>query len=178
MIITTLWLEQRESLTIHVLRKRWREKKRHEVRLGPTDAVEQREEGWNLWRGTRVCPFGCRLPQQQSTFRLADPSFPVTRMAFPLFDVSTPAGTRLRRREERKKNVRESGEASKGRHCSTMAQLFFVVERGGRKKKKESFASSLLELFAAQMEPRDIEIRDRCFYGITRFTNIAGRNGI
>lgn len=139
MIITTLWLEQRESLTIHVLRKRWREKKRHEVRLGPTDAVEQREEGWNLWRGTRVCPFGCRLPQQQSTFRLADPSFPVTRMAFPLFDVSTPAGTRLRRREERKKNVRESGEAGKGRHCSTMAQLFFVVERGGRKKKKRKF---------------------------------------
>ena len=84
-----------------------------------------------------MCPFGCRLPQQQSTFRLADPSFPVTRMAFPLFDVSTPAGTRLRRREERKKNVRESGEAGKGRHCSTMAQLFFVVERGGRKKKKK-----------------------------------------
>lgn len=124
-----------------------------------------------------MCPFGCRLPQQQSTFRLADPSFPVTRMAFPLFDVSTPAGTRLRRREERKKMYESQGRPVKAAIVRRWPN-YFSWWNEGKEKKKESFASSVLELFAAQMEPRDIEIRDRCFYGITRFTNIAGRNGI
>lgn len=39
------------------------------------------------------------LPQQQSTFRLADPPFPVTRMAFPFFDVPVVAGAWLPRKE-------------------------------------------------------------------------------
>lgn len=127
-----------------------------------------------------MCPFGPRLPQQQSTFRLADPSFPVTRMAFPLFDVSTPAGTRfLRRRNERKKkkekiekkekrNVREPGETGRGRHCSTMVQLSTFPATTG--ENVPVLRRWHLELFVFHRWSHEASrIRGRCFYD----TNIS-----
>lgn len=107
------------------------------------------------------------LPQQQNTFRLADPPFPVTRMAFPFLRRPDEAGVQRSKwgKGEKKKHAKgmEKGWLV---YCSTMTELLSP----GRAK-SFAIARGIIRFIGARLPKL-------AFLCAPRFTNIARRNGI
>ena len=81
---------------------------------------------------------------------------------------------REEKKEKRQKTERERMRVGKGWHCSTMAELLFVVERreSGREGGRGIAALGIIR-------PADGATNSPMFlWRFTRFTNIARRNGI
>lgn len=79
------------------------------------------------------------------------------------------------KKEKEKERERERMRGGKGWHCSTMAELLFVVERRERGEEKERSSTIALGI----IRPTDGATNSPMFlWRFTRFTNIARRNGI
>lgn len=128
------------------------------------------------WQGPRVSFYlGClsnRVPSVSLTRRFRWHGWPFLSSTFQprLEHVSEEEAE-----EKKGGKVAELGVAGKGRHCSPMTELLFVVER-----KSSAITLGIIRLIggAISIETESSGCRRPMFLCLTRFTNTVGRNGI